>query len=190
MSTCFTQHRRRSTALWGPDGTFSLCSLCLASTRCDAVTAVITTFSSLRVSSVPCLVHIFQREEVQDQGMPSWRHLDPLTIVSFEAYYGDHMTDDVIALLLNWGPIFGIVFFPIQTWMLTRSSGFKSAAQLGAVLVFAGSVIRMVPTWAGQDFRQNHGAAIFFLHAGQILNAAAGPLCMGTESKLSCIWCA
>jgi len=98
------------------------------------------------------------------------------------------MTDSVISLLLNWGPIIGIAFFPVQSCMLTINGGFKRATQLGAGLTLAGALIRTIPCWLGEDFRQNNVACLLLLHIGQILNAAAGPLCMGTESRLSCIW--
>ena len=102
-------------------------------------------------------------------------------------YYGeDNMSTTVQSLLLNWGPIIGIVFFPIQVWLTQRGvAGFRHAVLLGCLLQFAGTLIRTVPTFAGTP--QSPGA-ITLLHLGQILNAAAGPLCMGTESRLSQLW--
>ena len=58
---------------------------------------------------------------------------------------------------------------------------------LGAAFVFAGTVIRSIPCFCSQSFRQSF-PAIMMLHVGQMLNAAGGPLCMGTESRLSCLW--
>lgn len=105
------------------------------------------------------------------------------------SYYGpEHMNDSVIALLLNWGPIIGIAMFPLQVWITQRNlAGFQHAAILGATLVFLGTVVRTIPCFCSESFRQS-GASIAFLHIGQILNAAGGPLCMGTESRLSCLW--
>jgi len=39
-------------------------------------------------------------------------------------YYGT-VDDPAIALLLNWGPIIGCLFFPFQTWLLTLQKGFR-----------------------------------------------------------------
>ena len=89
---------------------------------------------------------------------------------------------NTLALLLNWGPIIGIAMFPFQAWLLTRKAGFQRATKLGATLCFAGALLRALPSF----LVPRH--AIWLLHIGQILNAAAGPLCMGTESRLSCMW--
>lgn len=104
-------------------------------------------------------------------------------------YYGsDNMNESTLALLLNWGPIIGIVMFPLQVWITQRGvGGFQHAAILGSTLVFVGTVVRTVPCLCGEAFRQSMWA-IALLHIGQISNAAGGPLCMGTESRLSCIW--
>eukprot|EP00937_MAST-01D_sp_MAST-1D-sp2_P004009 g4009.t1 len=91
--------------------------------------------------------------------------------------------DSAIALLLNWGPIIGIAMFPFQAWLLTRAGGFQRATFLGAALTFSAALLRTIPSWAGSA---RH--AIWLLHLAQILNAAAGPLCMGTESRLACMW--
>merc|ERR1719352_406986 len=78
--------------------------------------------------------------------------------------------------------------FPLQVWVTQRGiTGFRHAVILGAAFVFAGTVIRSIPSFCGQTFRQSF-PAILMLHLGQILNAAGGPLCMGTESRLSCLW--
>ena len=93
-----------------------------------------------------------------------------------------------VAMLLNWGPIMGIAMFPVQVWITQRgSAGFQQAVALGVTLIFAGSLIRSVPSICSEDFRQSQWSMLL-LHIGQILNAAAGPLCMGTESRLSCLW--
>lgn len=89
------------------------------------------------------------------------------------SYYGtENMDDSVIALLLNWGPIIGIVMFPLQVYITQRNlAGFQHATILGATLVFAGTVVRAVPCLCSESFRQS-SAAIILLHIGQILNAA------------------
>ena len=98
------------------------------------------------------------------------------------------MNKSTIALLLNWGPIIGIAMFPLQVYITQRSlAGFQHAAILGATLVFAGTVVRTLPCLFSTGFKQG-SIAIAMLHFGRILNAAGGPLCMGTESRLSCLW--
>ena len=96
-----------------------------------------------------------------------------------------------IDLLLNWGPIIFVVIVPVTTWLLTKQKGFNRAAFLGYSLTFAGSVVRAIPSVVpgnkGLDLRRGRGG-IAFLHIGQILNAAGGPIAMGAASRMSSEW--
>lgn len=45
---------------------------------------------------------------------------------------------------------------------------------IGVGLTTSGAVIRTIPCWLGDDFRLHNDYALWFLHVGQILNAACG----------------
>ena len=83
-----------------------------------------------------------------------------------------HMDDSTLALLLNWGPIVGCLFFPIQVYLLTLSKGFRKATMLGAALVFGGTLIRFIPSLMSAEWRHTSSLSILCLHVGQVLNAA------------------
>eukprot|EP00658_Telonema_sp_P-2_P079203 TRINITY_DN7591_c0_g2_i1.p1 TRINITY_DN7591_c0_g2~~TRINITY_DN7591_c0_g2_i1.p1 ORF type:complete len:192 (-),score=38.41 TRINITY_DN7591_c0_g2_i1:85-660(-) len=57
----------------------------------------------------------------------------------------------------------------------------------GVGLTFSGTAIRCIPCLFSAAARQRW-FSIGLLHAGQILNAAAGPMVMGPVSRLSVIW--
>ena len=103
------------------------------------------------------------------------------------AYYGPKMNNATINLILNWGPIIYIPVLPFVSWFQTKKNGLLLAYWLAVILTFAGTVIRTIPCWLPESTRQTEYAFIF-LHVGQILNAAAGPLVMATCSKLSVMW--
>lgn len=92
----------------------------------------------------------------------------------YEYYSGNstassHIDDSTVALLLNWGPIVGCLFFPFQVYMLTLSKGFRKATMLGAALVFSGAVIRFIPSLASAEWRHTSSLAILCLHVGQAI---------------------
>lgn len=102
--------------------------------------------------------------------------------------YGPKLTNSVINLLLNWGPIMYLVFVPIVMMMLNSNLGGKGVYYtifLGAALCAAGSLIRMVPTWMGFEL---HPSAILLLHVGQILNGCAGPSMAGACTAFAACW--
>jgi len=92
----------------------------------------------------------------------------------------------IILLILNWGPIMAIPAFPVAVWVLTWKKGFQRSVQIGATLIFLGSLIRCVPCFLGN--RSEHFSTVVWLHAGQILFALAGPFIMGSVTALSDIW--
>jgi len=57
----------------------------------------------------------------------------------------------------------------------------------GALLVFSGALIRMIPTFVGGSLLHSN-TAVWFLHAGQLLNGMAGPMAAATPSAFSVIW--
>lgn len=104
-----------------------------------------------------------------------------------QAYYT--CTSATIDLLLNWGPICFCIVVPFASFLLVRPRGLQLSVQVAAAIVLAGTVIRAIPSWVSDEWRTgNQDTALSFLHIGQILNAAAGPLVMATPSLLSAIW--
>lgn len=110
--------------------------------------------------------------------------VNPDTIHDF---FGAKLNEDVLGLLLNWGPIIGVSSAPFQFWLSGRNNGLYWSIFLAAWLVFFGNIIRTIPLLLGETFRQ--GDFAFYLYqTGQILNAIAGPLVMGTVTQLSILW--
>merc|ERR1740130_2407616 len=52
------------------------------------------------------------------------------------------MDKATIDLLLNWGPIVGILFFPVQTWLLQQHNGLQRGVWLALHLMLAGTFVR------------------------------------------------
>ena len=50
------------------------------------------------------------------------------------AYFGSSMDKASLDLLLNWGPIIGIVFFPLQTWVVEQRGGLRKCLLVGIAL--------------------------------------------------------
>ena len=108
------------------------------------------------------------------------------------AYFGPKMTRDTLDLLLNWGPIIGVVVFYPQTKLAQQKGGFRRGCWIGIFLVLLGNIVRCIPivlaeTSAATSFVQSNFAFVCY-HTGQILIAAAGPFFMGTVTALSQIW--
>ena len=81
-----------------------------------------------------------------------------------------------------------LVFVPIVMVMLNNNTGGKGVYYtilMGATLCAAGSVVRMVPTW--MDF-EHKPSALWYLHAGQILNGCAGPSMAGACTAFAACW--
>ncbi|KAK3278824.1 hypothetical protein CYMTET_13264 [Cymbomonas tetramitiformis] len=101
-------------------------------------------------------------------------------------YYGIHRRE--LNQLLNYGPLLFLLVAPFTSWLLTRPSGMRYTVLLGAFLVFAGSIVRIVPTWAFTEHNRCAGEGRWLLHLGQILNALSGPLVISPVSRLSALW--
>jgi hypothetical protein len=101
-------------------------------------------------------------------------------------YYGfsTNNNDQEIDLLLNWGPICGLLMQPFATMMLSHPRGLVRSMRLGAALTLACCAIRLVPSLISPSSASLHP----LLHVAQALNAAAGPLLMGACSLMSATW--
>lgn len=118
----------------------------------------------------------------------TWFTFSSIDADVMKEYFGDKMTSRQIDLLLNWGPIIAVLCFPIQAHVLNqRTNGLQKSIVLGALLVFLGNIIRIMPIWVDQDFRTSKMAFAFY-HLGQISNAAAGCFIMSAVTRLSSVW--
>jgi hypothetical protein len=121
-----------------------------------------------------------------NQGMQwlTFSAVDPARVVE---YFGPrHMDAGTIALLLNWGPIMGVAAAPFQAWLAAQPQGLRRSVVAGAALVLVSSALRVVP--ALSPALQRSDAALVSVHLAQIVNACAGPLCMGVTARLSKLW--
>ena len=100
-------------------------------------------------------------------------------------YYG--WSDATLDLLLNWGPIVGLLVQPFGTALLATANGVERAMQISAMLMFGCCALRMLPSLASEGWRRSP-AALALVHSAQILNAAAGPLLMSGPSTVSARW--
>ena len=69
-------------------------------------------------------------------------------------YMGSAVPNDAaIGLLLNWGPIVGVAFAPLQMRLGAEASGLRRSVVAGAWLVFLGSALRCAPVLAAPGAR-------------------------------------
>ena len=115
-----------------------------------------------------------------------WLTFSPISD-SAMAYY--NIDTPTVNLLLNWGPI---IYLPLQFvtfYISSARGGLRKIVLCSSTLCLVAMILRLVPNWLwspdSDNFRTN---AIWFLHAAQILNAAAGPFVMSTVSQCSCLW--
>jgi FLVCR family MFS transporter len=104
-----------------------------------------------------------------------------------QPYY--QISETTIDLLLNWGPIIFIPCLPLTYILLNKHHGFRRCIIILAITAFAAAVVRVIPIVITSPSSPNFSTiSVPFLHAGQILNAACGPLVMAAVSQLSCLW--
>ena len=108
------------------------------------------------------------------------------------SFFGPRMDKTTTHLLMNYGPLFGAIGFPLHRYLSSKSGGLKRCVVTGIVLSFAGNVIRLLPILVASatgdaSYRQSFFALACY-HFGQILNALTGPLVMSSASQLSQVW--
>jgi FLVCR family MFS transporter len=104
-----------------------------------------------------------------------------------EVYY--NITVDTVDLLLNWGPIIFIPVLPLTSILLNMPNGLRYCVIILAIMDFIAALARIIPSIILKSTASNFNAvALPFIHIGQILNAACGPLVMAPVSQLSCLW--
>ena len=63
----------------------------------------------------------------------NWFTFSSVDPAKVEAYYGAAVGGQAaIDMLLNWGPVAGIAFFPVQLWLLERRDGLRKNVVAGA----------------------------------------------------------
>ena len=122
----------------------------------------------------------------------AWFSFSSVDEASMQSYFGPRMDKRTLDLLLNWGPVVGVAFFPAQTWLMQQPAGLKKGMRCGIILCFLGNVVRTIPMLCvlcgGSPLLVQSPASFACYHAGQILIAAAGPFQMGAASRLACVW--
>ena len=104
-----------------------------------------------------------------------------------EDYY--NITEATVDLLLNWGPIIFIPCLPLTSILLNMPNGLRYCVIILAITDFLAALVRIIPSIILKSTASNFNAvALPFIHIGQILNAACGPLVMAPVSQLSCLW--
>ncbi len=101
------------------------------------------------------------------------------------SYFGT--TDADLDLLLNWGPIVFLPVCPVVASLLRRPAGLNRAMRTGAFMCFFACALRSIPCVLSPALRRSRSGQLL-LHAGQIINAAAGPVVMSSPSLLSAVW--
>lgn len=103
----------------------------------------------------------------------------------FETFFGISRSE--LDLLLNYGPIVYLPVAPFVAWLLTCRNGLRKTVLFGAVLVCLGACVRIGPCVVSAPKRFALPSRVW-LHVGQALNAAAGPVAMSPVSLLSAKW--
>jgi len=97
---------------------------------------------------------------------------------------GPQISSATVDLMLNWGPItYIVVIIPVMIYS-KRPNSARPLIVLGATLCAVGTVVRLVPVWV----KMSHTLTLALVHAGQILDAAVGPIVMSLPPKVSSTW--
>lgn len=115
-----------------------------------------------------------------------WLTFSPIS-QSTQNYY--RVNESTVNLLLNWGPIIFIPCLPLAYVLLNKRHGLRKTVMLLAVTDFIAILLRVLPTIIVPSSNPYFTSiSLLFIHVGQILNAACGPLVMAPVTQLSCLW--
>ncbi|UJR23638.1 hypothetical protein I4U23_026623 [Adineta vaga] len=115
-----------------------------------------------------------------------WLTFSPVS-QSAQTYY--HISESTVNLLLNWGPIIFIPCLPLAYLLLNKRHGLRKIILLLAIVCFIAASLRILPIMFISPSNSSFTSiSLLFIHLGQILNAACGPLVMAPVSQLSCLW--
>lgn len=115
-----------------------------------------------------------------------WLTFSPVS-QSTQTYY--RISESTVNLLLNWGPIIFIPCLPLSYVLLNKRHGLRKTVILLAITDFIAMLLRILPKIIVSPSNPYFTSiSLFFIHIGQILNAACGPLVMAPVTQLSCLW--
>ena len=115
-----------------------------------------------------------------------WLTFSPIAKPTEEFY---NITEATIDLLLNWGPIIFLPTLPLTYFILNTHHGLHKCILIFAIVSLIATVIRLIPSVVISPLNPNFKQiTVPFLHIGQILIAATGPIGMALVSQLSCLW--
>ncbi|CAF1105654.1 unnamed protein product [Adineta ricciae] len=115
-----------------------------------------------------------------------WLTFSPIS-PSTQTYYG--IPSATVDLLLNWGPIIFIPCLPFVYLLLNRKNGLRYTVLILSIACFLATFLRIIPSLVTSPSSPHFKSiSLPFIHAGQIINAACGPLVMAPVSQLSCLW--
>lgn len=115
-----------------------------------------------------------------------WLTFSPIS-KSSQSYY--RISEATVNLLLNWGAIIFIPSLPLAYFLLNKRNGLRRTVIIIAIAGLVAALLRAIPSFATSPSNPRFTTiALPFLHVGQILNAACGPLTMVPVSQLSCMW--
>ncbi|CAF2566512.1 unnamed protein product [Rotaria sp. Silwood2] len=115
-----------------------------------------------------------------------WITFSPIS-PSTQIFYG--ISSSTVDYLLNWGPIVFIPCLPLAYLLLNRKNGFRLIMIITTIISIVATLVRIIPLiFISPSHPQFRTISVLFLHVGQILNAACGPLVMAPVSQLSCLW--
>jgi len=97
---------------------------------------------------------------------------------TMQAVYG--VSADTVQLLLNYGPVFYLLFAVPTAWGIDRF-GIRGSTWVGIILVLIANVMRLGANDAST-------LSVVLVHLSFVLNAIAGPMAMGIPSKLAEEW--
>jgi FLVCR family MFS transporter len=115
-----------------------------------------------------------------------WLTFSPIARTA-KIYYT--ISEATVDLLLNWGPIIFIPCLPLTYILMNKHHGLRRCIVLLAIADFIATFVRVLPIVITSPSSPHFTSiSLPFLHFGQILNAACGPLVMVPVSQLSCLW--
>ena len=122
----------------------------------------------------------------------AWFSFSSANEATMQSFFGARASRSTLNMLLNWGPIMGVLCFPLQSWIMQQRGGLRRAIWCGLLLGLTGNLIRCIPIFytastANSNFVRS-ATAFFLYHFGQILIAAAGPFQMAATTRLAVVW--
>jgi len=107
-----------------------------------------------------------------------WNYPGPIG-PTLETAYG--LDDAAVELLLNYGPIVGLVVMLPSSFAMATPAGLRVVLRVAAVCLLASAALRFA-------CRSHSAASVAALHLSFVANAAAGPAAMAAPTALAELW--